>query len=52
MIIFVDKKNFKQNPDQYPINFPPTKTIFWGSKNDGIKRIEIKIIPEKKKNCK
>tara|TARA_B110000305_G_scaffold11690_1_gene11083 strand:- start:2224 stop:2433 length:210 start_codon:yes stop_codon:yes gene_type:complete len=48
-IIFVDKKNFKQNPDQCPIILPPNKTIFCGKKNDGIKIIEINIIPKKKK---
>jgi hypothetical protein len=49
IIILVDKKNRKQNEDQYPINFPPNKTVFCGKKNDGIKIIEIKIIPVKKK---
>ena len=28
IIIFVDKKIFKQKPAQSPINFPPNKTIF------------------------
>ena len=49
-LFFVLKKNFKQNPDQNPINFPPNKTIFCGRNKDGIKIIEIKIIPEKKNN--
>ena len=47
--IFVDRKNLRQNSVQKPINLPPTKTIFWGKKNDGKKIMEINIIPEKKK---
>ena len=34
MIIFTDRKIFRQNPAQCPINFPPNKTIFWGKKNE------------------
>ena len=49
-IIFVDKKIRKQRADQCPIILPPNKTIFCGRKNEGIKIIEIKIIPKKKKN--
>ena len=50
IIIFVDKKIRKQNEAQYPIILPPNSTIFCGKKNEGIKMIEIKIIPEKKKS--
>lgn len=50
IVILVERKNFKQNPDQCPINFPPKRTNLCGSKRDGIKIIEIKIIPVKKKN--
>ena len=52
MIIFVDRKKFKQKADHEPISFPPTKTIFWGKKKAGIKIIEIIIIPKKKKKEK
>jgi len=48
IVIFVERKIFKQKLDQYPIIFPPNRTIFCGNKNEGIKIIEIKIIPEKK----
>ena len=48
IIIFVERNNFKQIADQYPINFPPNKTIFWGINNEGRNIIDIKIIPEKK----
>ena len=47
--IFIDKKNFKQKADQWPIIFPPNKTTFCGKKNEGRKIIEIIIIPKKKK---
>ena len=50
IIIFVDKKNFKQKVVQNPINFPPIRVIFWGKKKAGKKRSEIVIIPKKKKN--
>jgi|TARA_Y100000758_G_C15810331_1_gene334277 hypothetical protein len=46
IIIFVDKKNSKQNFDQYPIIFPPNKTIFLGRKNEGKKIRQIRIIPK------
>ena len=49
IIIFVDKKNLRQIADQWPIIFPPNKTIFCGRNKDGKKMIQIKIIPEKKK---
>ena len=49
MEIFTDSTNFKQKLAQSPINFPPTKTIFLGKKNDGKKITEIKIIPVKNK---
>ena len=48
--IFVDKKICKQNEAQYPITLPPYNTIFCGKKNEGIKIIDIRIIPKKKKN--
>ena len=48
--IWVDKKNLKQKPVQWPINLPPKITIFLGKKNEGKKIIEIAIIPKKKKN--
>ena len=43
--ILVDKKNSKQNLDQWPIIFPPNKTIFWGKKKAGKNIIQIKMIP-------
>ena len=49
IVIFVDKKILKQKEDQYPIIFPPNNVIFCGKKKEGIKIIEIKIIPKKKK---
>jgi hypothetical protein len=49
MIIFVDKKKCKQSEVQWPIIFPPNKTILFGKKNEGMKTIEIIAIPEKKK---
>ncbi len=49
MIIFIDKKIRKQNADQWPISLPPNKTIFCGKRSEGMKIIEIMIIPEKKK---
>ena len=49
MIIFVDKKNFKQNEAQRPISFPPNKVIFCGKKIAGKNKIEMNIIPKKKK---
>ena len=48
-IILVDKKNFKQNPVQNPIIFPPKITILLGNKKDGKKNNEISAIPLKKK---
>ena len=48
-MIFVDKKNLRQKLVQWPINFPPIRTTFWGKKNAGKKINEIIIIPEKKK---
>tara|TARA_B100000575_G_C22893071_1_gene519595 strand:+ start:71 stop:229 length:159 start_codon:yes stop_codon:yes gene_type:complete len=48
-MIFVDNKNFRQKDAQYPINFPPNRTIFCGRKKEGKKIIDIKIIPLKKK---
>tara|TARA_B110000008_G_C16912629_1_gene541343 strand:+ start:64 stop:300 length:237 start_codon:yes stop_codon:yes gene_type:complete len=50
IVILVDKKTRKQNEAQCPIILPPINTIFCGKKNEGIKIIEIKIIPKKKKN--
>ena len=49
MIILVDKKNRKQKEVQYPIIFPPNKTILLGRKSAGRKTKETKTIPEKKK---
>ena len=49
MVILVDKKTFKQKPVQYPINFPPISTIFFGKKNAGKKISEIITIPKKNK---
>ena len=40
----------RHNDDQYPIILPPNKTIFCGKISVGIKTIEIKIIPKKKKS--
>ena len=48
-LIVVDKKSFKHNPAQWPISFPPSKTIFCGKKNAGKNINEITIIPVKKK---
>jgi hypothetical protein len=48
MIIFVDRKIFKQKDVQYPIIFPPNKIIFLGRKSAGKKNIEITTIPVKK----
>ena len=48
MTIFVDRKIFKQKDVQYPIIFPPNKTIFLGRKSAGKKNIEITTIPVKK----
>ena len=48
--IFVDRMILRQYWDQYPISFPPNKVIFCGNKSEGIKIIDIKIIPKKKKN--
>ena len=48
MIIFVDKKIFKQKEAQWPITFPPNKTILLGKKNEGRNIKEIKTIPVKK----
>ena len=50
IIIFVERKNFKQKLAQWPINLPPNKTNFLGKKNEGKKIIEIIIIPIKKNN--
>ena len=50
IIIFVDRKIFRQYWDQYPKSFPPNKVIFCGNKSEGKKIIDIKIIPEKKEN--
>jgi|TARA_Y100000389_G_scaffold120548_1_gene117896 hypothetical protein len=49
IIILVDKKNCKQKEAQWPIIFPPNKTIFLGKKIAGRNIKEIKIIPAKKK---
>ena len=48
MTIFVDRKIFKQKDVQYPIIFPPNKTIFLGRKSAGKKNIEITTIQVKK----
>ena len=48
--IQLNKKKRKQKEAQRPIIFPPNKTIFCGKKNEGIKIIEIIVIPKKKKN--
>ena len=50
IIIFVERKNFKQKPVQWPINLPPNNTICLGKKNEGKKIIEIITIPVKKIN--
>ena len=47
IIIFVERKNLRQKPVQYPINFPPSKTTFCGKKKDGKNNNEITIIPKK-----
>jgi hypothetical protein len=49
-IILVDRKTRRQNEAQYPIALPPSNTIFCGKINVGMKIIEIRIIPEKKKS--
>ena len=49
MIILVDKNTCKQKEVQWPIIFPPNKTIFLGKKIAGRKIKEIKVIPVKKK---
>ena len=41
IIIFVDKKVFKQKEVQYPMILPPNKTIFLGRKSDGRNNKEI-----------
>ncbi len=46
--ILVDKNILRQKEVQWPINFPPNKTIALGSNKLGKKIIEIKIIPKKK----
>ena len=48
IVIFADKKIFKQNSAQYPISFPPNKTKLRGIIKAGKNKIEIKIIPVKK----
>ena len=48
IIILVERKNFRQIPDQCPISFPPNKTNFWGSNKVGKNINEIKMIPVKK----
>ena len=50
--ILVERNILRQNPVQYPINFPPNKTIFGGIIKLGKNKIEIKTIPEKKINEK
>ena len=50
MIIFVESIILKQIPVQYPISLPPNNTIFEGKNSVGIKIIEIREIPRKKKN--
>ena len=49
-ITLVDKKSLKQILDHWPISFPPNNTIEVGIKSPGKNRIEIQIIPKKKKN--
>tara|TARA_B100001057_G_C22687221_1_gene886231 strand:+ start:521 stop:730 length:210 start_codon:yes stop_codon:yes gene_type:complete len=48
ILIFTERINFRQNPVQYPISFPPNKVIFLGRNKAGKKIIEITIIPKKK----
>ena len=48
MIILVDRKILKQIPAQYPIIFPPIRTIFCGKNKDGRNISEINIMPTKK----
>ena len=40
----------KQISDQYPMSFPPINVILLGINNAGKNKIEIEIIPKKKKN--
>ena len=47
--IFTDKKIFKQYFVQYPIILPPNNVTDFGKIKLGIKKIDIKIIPRKKK---
>ena len=44
-IISVERKNFKQNLDQCPSNFPPKIVIFFGIIKDGKNKIQTKITP-------
>ena len=48
ILILVDKKIFKQNPDQYPITLPPKRTILFGKSKVGKNNKEIIIIPKKR----
>ena len=40
----------KQISDQYPMSFPPINVILLGINKAGKNKIEIEIIPKKKKN--
>ena len=48
IIIFTERKTLRQNPAQWPINFPPSKVIFLGKSKAGRNISEITIIPKKK----
>ena len=50
IIIIVERKNFRQKLDQYPINFPPSITIRCGRNKAGRNIIDINNIPVKKNN--
>ena len=52
MFIFTDKKILKQYFVQYPIILPPKSVKDLGKIKQGIKKNDIKIIPEKKKILK
>ena len=46
--ILTDMNDLRQNAVQWPIIFPPIKTIKLGNSKAGKNIIEIRIIPEKK----
>jgi hypothetical protein len=44
-IMSVERKNFKQNLDQCPSNFPPKIVILFGIIKDGKNKIQTKTTP-------